>query len=58
MTAQSQRDLAEDQIAAQMTAQLPCFEYYSAPRDQVEAAPHVAPAPGIAVLEQMFGYFG
>lgn len=58
MTTQSQRDLAEAQTAAQMTAQLPCFEYYSAPRDQVEAAPQAAPAPGIAVLEQMFGYYG
>ena len=57
MTAQMQRDLAEQTDALQMTAQLPCFEYYSAPRDVLEEAPRPAPAPSVAVLEQMFGYF-
>lgn len=58
MNAQTQRDLSEQSDAVQMTAQLPCFEYYSAPRSAFDEAPKPAPSPSIAVLDQMFGYFG
>lgn len=57
MTAQMQRDLAQQTEPQQMTAQLPCFEYYAAPRVALEDPTPAQPSPSLAALAQMYGYY-